>query len=315
MESTRAHAPVQVWQAAAAGRRRRARAANRDAWVALLFLAPNLVGFLVFTALPILAALSLSFINWDFQLGSTFVGLAHYKRLLLNDPTFRKVLLNTVMYVAGYLPLNIVVALALALALNRTLRGMILFRTIYFLPVMVTMVAAALVWRWMYDYQFGIVNYFLSLLGLGRIPWLVSTRWPIPAIILMSVWKGLGYNMVIFLAGLQAIPRYLYEAAALDGAGGWRKFVHVTLPLLSPTTFFAIVITVIASFQVFDQALIMTEGGPADASNTIVLYIYQNAFQFFNLSYGAALGWVLFAIVFLFTLAQWRMQQEWVFYE
>ncbi|TAK22818.1 MAG: sugar ABC transporter permease [Chloroflexota bacterium] len=288
---------------------------GQESLAALVFLLPNILGFMGFTALPVLAAFVLSFLDWDFLLGATFVGLDNYTQLLTRDTTFRRVVANTAVYVLGNVPINIILALVLALALNCRLRGTLFFRTVFFLPVVSTMVAVAIVWRWMYNTEFGVINYFLTLGGASKIPWLTSTEWPMLAIIVMSVWKGFGYSMVIFLAGLQGIPQQLYEAAAIDGANGWLKFWHITLPMLSPTTFFVVVITIIHSFQVFEQALVMTEGGPADATNTIVLYIYQTGFQFFRMGYAAAIAWILFAIIFAFTLLQARLQRDWVHYE
>jgi multiple sugar transport system permease protein len=300
---------------AARGVVRRSGSETQEWKAAAIFLLPNVVGFLAFTAFPVLAALALSFLDWDFMLGAKFVGLENYRKLIFEDVTFHKVLGNTAYYVGVNVPSNIVLALILALALNQGLRGTVFFRTVYFLPVVTTMVAVALIWRWMYNTEYGVINYLLGLAGLGKIPWLTSTEWPMLAIIIMSVWKGAGYNMVIFLAGLQGIPQHLYEAAAIDGAGAWRRFVHITLPLLSPTTFFVLVITIINSFQVFEQALVMTEGGPANATNTIVLFIYQNGFQYYMMGYAAAVAWILFAIIFIFTLLQARLQKEWVHYE
>ncbi|MHB1004768.1 MAG: carbohydrate ABC transporter permease [Chloroflexota bacterium] len=293
----------------------RGRRRGRETRAALLFLMPNIIGFVVFTSLPVLAAFVLSFLDWDFMLGANFVGLDNYRQLIFQDRTFHKVLGNTAFYVVLNVAGNISLALLLALALNRKMRGVLVYRTVFFLPVVSTMVAVAVVWRWMYSTEFGLINFFLDMFGLAKVPWLTSTEYPMLAIIIMSIWKGVGYNMVIFLAGLQGIPTHLYEAASIDGAGGWRKFWSITLPMLSPTTFFVVVMAVIHSFQVFDQAMIMTEGGPADATNTIVLYIYQTGFQFFKMGYAAAIAWFLFALIFIFTIVQWRLQGEWVHYE
>ena len=183
-------------------------------------------------------------------------------------------------------------------------------------PVFVTVtVAVALIWRWMYEPRAGIIDTVLRAVGLPGPTWLGDPQWAMPAIIIMSVWKGFGYNMVLFLAGLQGIPVSLYEAAMIDGANAWQRFWQITLPLLSPMVFLAVVLTVISSFQVFDQAYVMTNGGPAGATNTIVLYIYQNGFQFFRMGYASAIAWVLFGVIFIFTLAQMRLQGRWVQYE
>jgi multiple sugar transport system permease protein len=221
----------------------------------------------------------------------------------------------------GSVPLGVLCALALALALNQKIRGITFYRTIYFIPVVSSMIAVALMWRWMYNPTSGILNYILnSVFDFFHLPfsapeWLQSTRWAMPAIILMSVWKGLGYNMVLFLAGLQGIPTHLYEAAEIDGASSFKKFLHITLPLLTPTTFFIVIIAIIGSFQVFEQAYIMTQGGPARATVTTVYHIYENGFQWYKMGYASAIAWVLFALILVVTLVQWKYQDRWVFYE
>jgi multiple sugar transport system permease protein len=222
---------------------------------------------------------------------------------------------NTLYYTFGLVPLNLVVSLGLAVWLNARLRGLTLYRMAFFLPVVTVTVAVALIWRWMYEPRAGIVDAALRAVGLPGPAWLGDTHWAMPAIILMSVWKGFGYNMVLFLAGLQGIPASIYEAAMIDGANAWQRFWRITLPLLSPVIFLAVVLTVISSFQVFDQALVMTNGGPANATNTIVLYIYQNGFQFFRMGYASAIAWVLFVVIFIFTLFQMRLQGRWVTYD
>jgi len=199
--------------------------------------------------------------------------------------------------------------------LNTRLRGLMWYRAAFFLPVITVTVAVALIWRWMYEPRAGIINTGLRAIGLPGPAWLGDPHWAMAAIIIMSVWKGFGYNMVLFLAGLQGIPITIYEAAMLDGANAWQRFWKITLPLLSPMVFLAVVLTVISSFQVFDQAYVMTNGGPANATNTIVLYIYQNGFQYFRMGYASAIAWVLFGVIFLFTLAQMRLQGSWVQYE
>jgi multiple sugar transport system permease protein len=183
------------------------------------------------------------------------------------------------------------------------------------MPVVSSTVAVALIWRWLYNTDFGLFNSFLGIFGLPSIPWLTSTKWAMPALILLSVWKGMGYHMVIFLAGLQGIDAHLYEAAEIDGATRWSKFWYITLPMLTPTIFFVLITSIIGSFQVFGLALVMTEGGPGYATTTMVLSIYNNAFQWFKMGYAAALAWVLFAIIFAVTLIQVRYQRAWVHYD
>jgi multiple sugar transport system permease protein len=252
--------------------------------------------------------------DWELLVQPTFIGLKNFLTLA-NDAVFRRVLLNTAYYTFGLVPLNIVISLSLALWLNRKLRGVSLYRLAFFLPVVTVTVAVSLIWKWMYDPFAGLIDAAVKLIGLTGPNWLSDPTWAMPALILMSVWKGFGYNMVLFLAGLQGIPSAIYEAATIDGATSWQRFWRITLPLLSPTMFFAVVMTVISSFQVFDQAYVMTGGGPANATNTIVLYIYQNGFQFFRMGYASAIAWVLFAIIFVITLVQMRAQNRWVQYD
>lgn len=288
---------------------------RRTAWTAYGFLLPNLLGFLVFTFFPVLAALLISFTSWDLLRPPTWVGLANYQRLV-EDPIFHRVLRNTVLYVLGTVPVQMLLALLVAMALNRRIPGRLFFRTAYFMPVVASTVAVALVWRWIFHADFGLLNSALYMLGVNDPPnWLSSTRWALPAIVIMSIWQQIGFSMVLFLAGLQAVPAHLYEAAKIDGANGWHRFRFVTVPMLSSTTFFVLVISVINSFQVFDQAFIMTEGGPANATNTLVFNIYRYAFQFFQMGYATAMAWVLFAIIFVVTVVQFRYQRQWVHYD
>jgi multiple sugar transport system permease protein len=281
-----------------------------------LFLAPDLLGTLVFAVGPVVAALGLGLFAWDVLTPPRFVGLANYRQLLFDDPVFRQVLLNTTAYVLGTVPLRTLLALLLAIALNQQIRGLSWFRAAFFLPTITSAVAAAVVWRWIYEPNFGLLNSVLYAIGIDHPPtWISSATWAMPSLILLGIWQGLGFQMVIFLAGLQAIPSHLYEAAALDGATWWARFRYITVPLISPTTFFVLVISVIGSYQVFDQAFILTEGGPGYATTTLVYYIYNYAFQFFKMGYAAAIAWVLFAIVFVLTVLQFRLQARWVHYD
>ncbi len=279
------------------------------------FLLPNLLGFLIFTFFPVLAALLISFSHWDLLRPPEWAGLANYRRLV-DDATFHRVLRNTFVYVLGTVPAQMVLALLVAMALNARIPGRLFFRAAYFMPVVASTVAVALVWRWIFHADFGLLNSVLFMLGVDDPPsWLQSTRWALPAIIIMSIWQQIGFSMVLFLAGLQSVPAHLYEAAKIDGASSWHRFVHITIPMLSSTTFFVLVISIINSFQVFDQAFIMTEGGPANATNTLVFNIYRYAFQFFQMGYAAAMAWVLFAIIFVVTVVQFRYQRQWVHYD
>ena len=296
------------------------KASRREAIAAFLFLLPNILGFVIFTAGPVLASLGISLVNWNLLNPPTWLGLDNYVTLF-QDADFWASLRATVYYTLGSVPLGIVLSLALAIALNQKIRGISIYRTVYFIPVVSSLVAVSLMWRWMYNPTSGILNYALDRifafmhLHISPPDWLQSTTWAMPAIIIMSVWKGLGYNMVIYLAGLQGVPISLYEAAEMDGATGWRKFRHITLPLLTPTTFFVLIMSFISSFQVFEQAYIMTAGGPARATVTTVYYIYQNGFQWYKMGYASAVAWVLFAIILALTMLQWRYQDRWVFYE
>jgi multiple sugar transport system permease protein len=288
--------------------------ARREAVWGYLFLLPNIIGFLVFTALAVVVALGLSLTEWDLLTPPRFIGLANYQKLLTNDPVFRTAMVNTLYFVAGVVPLDIVCALSLAVLLNRPIRAMALYRAIYFVPVVTSLVAVAIVWQWLYHTEVGVVNHLLTSVGLPRVNWLGSTEWAMPAVIFMSVWKAMGYYAVIFLAGLQGIPGHLYEAASIDGATDWQRFWKITLPLLSPTLFFVLVISIIQAFQVFGQIFIMTRGGPGNATQTIVFFIYNNGFVWFRMGYAAAASWILFAIIFAITAAQALWQRRWVHY-
>lgn len=286
-------------------------AEERAAW---LFLAPSLVLFAIFTAIPVVSAFFISFTQWNLFNEVTWVGIGNYLELA-KDEIFAKVLGNTAYFVLISVPVQIVLALLCALVLNRGIKGQTFFRVVYFLPVVTSTVAAALVWAWLFNSNFGLINAGLSLVGVTDLPkWMGSTRWAMPAIIIVSIWQNLGYAMVLFLAGLQNIGKDVHDAAALDGATGWDRFWHITLPLLSPTTFFVLVISIIGSFQVFELVLVMTKAGPANATNTLVYYIYQNGFQFYQMGYASAAAMVLFLIVLAFTLVQYKLQRRWVHY-
>ena len=281
----------------------------------LLFLSPSVIGFLVFLLLPSLASTVLSLTEWSVVSPPSFVGLANYITLVSEDPIFWLSLRLTFYYAALSIPLSIVGSLVLALAVNQPLRGIAVFRVIYFIPVVSSMVAVAMIWRWLYAMDYGLINLGLMRLGLEQVPWLSSGRFVIPAVVLMSVWKGLGYGMVIYLAGLQGIPAHLYDAAKIDGAGRWQSFWNVTLPLLSPTHFFMLVTSVIGSFQVFDSIYLMTQGGPGNSSRVYSFYLYQQAFSYQHMGYASAMAWILFLIIFVITLIQVRYMQRGVTYE
>jgi len=297
--------------ASAVARRRRG---WRQDLAAYLFLLPGLIHFIVFVLFAVLASLGLSFTRWDLLSAPSFVGLRNFADML-HDDLFWNALRVTLLYVALSLPAGVALALALALAMNQRLWGISFFRACYFIPVVSSMVAVAMVWRWIYQPDFGLLNYLLSLVGISGPDWLGDDHLVMLSLAILSIWKGLGFNMVLFLAGLQGIPRPLYEAAAIDGAGRWAQFRHITWPLLTPTTFFVVVLGVIGSFQVFDQVVLMTGGGPADASRVYTFYLYVKAFQDHAMGYAAALAWVLFAIIAVITAVQVRFLGNRVNYE
>ena len=287
------------------------RAESRAGWG---FVAPALLLIGVFFAIPVLAAFLLSFTDFDLysigEFGATrFVGLKNY-RDLLGNPLFWTALRNTLYFVVVGGPLSAAVSLAAAVAVNSKLvRWRALFRSAFFAPWVTTLVAVAIVWRYLYHPQYGLFNAALGHLGLGPIDWLGDPRWAMPSIILLSVWKNFGYNMLVFLAGLQAIPEELYEAAALDGAGAWHRFRHVTLPMLGPTFVFVGVVTMIASFQIFSEPYVMTQGGPLKATETLVLFMYEEGFRWWRLGSAAAIAVVLFLLTLAGTLLQLRLRR------
>lgn len=279
-----------------------------------LYLLPTIVGLILFSAGAVAGSLMLSFTSWDMVSAPEWIWLSNYAGLL-RSPLFWEVFRTTFLFVLLAVPLSLVCSLALALLVNTQVRGIELFRTAYFLPVVSSMIAVALVWSWMLNPEYGLLNYLLrTVTGIQGPAWLDDTFWALPAMVIVTVWKGLGYSMVIFLAGLQNIPRELYDAATIDGAGPGRRFLRITLPMLSPTTFFVLVVTLINAFQVFEQTYVLTKGGPANSTLTLSYYIYQNAFQYFQMGKAAAISYVLFAIIFAVTFVQFRVQKRWVFY-
>ncbi|HDN79648.1 MAG TPA: sugar ABC transporter permease [Chloroflexi bacterium] len=287
-------------------------ALREQALWAYIFLSGSLLGLLVFWVFPIVAAFGLSFVKWSLLSPPKWAGISNFRRLL-NDPYFWNALKNTFYYVAGVMP-GIAISLFLAVLLNQGLKFTTFYRTIYYLPTITMWVAIALVWKWLYSPQYGLVNWVLSLFGIHGPAWLSDPKWAMPAQIFVSWWKGAGYNMVIFLAGLQGIPQIYYEAAAIDGANWWQRFRHITLPLLTPTIYFVVVMTFIGSFGVFAQIYIMTEGGPGQATTTIMYYLYNNAFKYFDIGYADVLAIAFFVIVFIFTIIQAKLQERWVHY-
>ncbi len=275
-----------------------------------IFLGPSLAGVAIFLVGPIVASFGLSFTRWDLLTPLQFVGLGNFRKLLA-DPDFWAALRHTVTFLIGYVPLVMILGLLVAVALAGRMPAKSIFRAVYFLPVVTSWVAVALVWQWLLNPYYGLVNNFLSVFGITGPSWLFDPRWAMPAVIMTSVWKDLGFVMAILLAGLQGIPREFYEAADIDGASGWQKLLHVTLPLLSPAMFFALTISLINSFQVFDQVYVMTGGGPAGATTVLVERIVKNAFSFSQMGYASAMSWALFVLIFLSTVIFSRMQRRW----
>lgn len=293
---------------------------SRQVLAAYGFLLPNLIGFFVFTSLPVLTSLILSFLKWDLLSPPSFVGIDNFIRLF-QDTYFWKYCWNTV-YLMASIPLSMAGSLILALVLNQKLKGIVIFRTLYFLPTLCSGVAIYMLWRLIYNPEFGVLNTMISNLGqwlglsLSGPSWLTDEAWAKPALIIMGVWQTVGgYNMILYLAALQGVPRDFYDAAEVDGANSWQKFWAVTWPQISPTTFFIAVMSIIGGFQAgFDPAYVMTGGGPNGSTTTIIYYLYNNAFQWHQMGYAAAIAWVLFIIVFIFTLIQWRFFSRTVHY-
>ena len=286
--------------------------ANRAAW---FFLAPALALIGIFFFLPVAAAMLLSLTDFDLYgiaspLNTRFIGFRNYSRLL-QTPDFWLALRNTFYFAFVGGPLTIAVSLGAALLLSSKLvRFKGFFRTIYFTPFVTTLVAVAIVWRYLYHTRYGFFNYALSLIGIAPIDWLGDPHWAMPAIILMAVWKSFGYNMLIFIAGLQAIPEELYDAAAIDGAGPFRRFFNITLPMLSSTLVFVTVITMIGYFQLFAEPYVMTQGGPLRSTTSVVLLMYEEGFRWWRMGYAAAIAFVLFIVILLATLLQFKLQKE-----
>jgi len=279
---------------------------RREVVAGYAFLLPNFLGFLAFVSLPVLFSLTLSFFEWDILTAPHFAGLRNYGKLLA-DAKFWYYLYNTVVLMLA-IPLQMAASLGLAILLDKKLRGVVFFRTIYFLPSITAGVAIYLLWMWIYNPSFGLVNYALSWFRIVGPRWLEDPAWSKPALIIMSLWAQMGgVNMILYLAALQNIPPGLYEAAAVDGVNAWQRFRHITLPLLGPTTFFILTTNLIRGFQGgFEMAYIMTQGGPAGSTTTVSYYLFQNAFEWGYMGYASAIAWVLFALVFGVTMINWK---------
>jgi len=289
------------------------RMARHDLAAGVGFISPWLVGFMIFMAGPFVVSIVMSFTQYDVLTPARWVGVRHYVELFTNDPIFWKSLWNTIFMMLG-IPLGMTVGLAVAMLLNANVKGMSWYRTIYYLPAVVPTVAASILWIWVLHPTSGMLNILLDKVGLGQPLWLQSETWSKPAIIVMGLW-GAGSSMIIWLAGLKGIPEHLYEAAQIDGAGRWKQFVHVTIPMLSPYIFFNLIMGIIGTLQVFTQAFIMTAGGPVDSTLFYVYYLFNNAFQYLRMGYASAMAWILFVIILVLTLIQLKLAPKWVHYE
>lgn len=290
--------------------------ARRDALFGYLFILPQMLGFLIFVLGPLLAVFIFSTQNRSLLTPSVeFVGLANYVRLLTEDPVFWQVMGNTLVFAGGLVPLNVVLALVLALVVSQKLRGIIFFRTLYFVPVITSAVAWAIVWRFLLQGELGTINQILALVGIEGPNWLREPGWAMFWVILTRTLKGVGINMIIFLAAIMDLPGELFDAASVDGANGWQRLRHITLPLLAPTTLLVTLLVMIGSLKVFDTIFLMTGGGPANATLVLVNYIYKVGFQFFESGYASALSVVLFLITLGLTLLQWGMRRRFSYNE
>jgi len=274
-----------------------------------LFIAPAMILFGVFVFIPVIASFLLSFTQYNTLSLPRWVGPDNYYQIFFNDPRFWKAFWNTTIYVIGVVPLTICISLLLAVAIDQKIRFKNFYKAVFFMPVVTSVIAISVIWKWLFaGDKYGLINHWLIRLGLQPVDWLMSPAWTLPAIMIMSIWAGLGYTMILLLAGLQTIPEALYEAAEIDGAGSWHKFWHITLPLLRPTLVFAVVMSVINSFQLFEQVYIMTSGigegvgGVLDCALSLVAYLYDKGFQRFEMGYASAIAYILFAVILIATL-------------
>jgi multiple sugar transport system permease protein len=287
--------------------------AGKRTIIGYIFISPFILGFLLWFLIPAVIAIWLTFTDWNLIRAPRFVGVDNITKLF-NDSLFWQSLKVTSIYTLVSVPLALVFGFCLALLMNTKVRGIAVFRTVYYLPSIVPAVASAVLWAWILNTEFGLLNVFLRYLGLPKVRWLQDPEWALTALIMMSLW-GLGSTMIIYLAGLQGIPEVFYEAAKIDGAGRWAQLRHVTIPLMSPVIFFNLIIGIIGSFQVFTAGFLLTDGGPQNATLFYVLYLYRNGFQYLNMGYAAALAWVLFLIIMALTLIVFKSTAGMVHYE
>lgn len=288
---------------------------TRDNWYGYLFISPIVLGFAVFMLIPIIWALYMSFTNESLMGGSQWIGLDNYTRAFRDDPLFWTSVFNTLYFSAGLIPLNLLLALGLAMLLNRKIPGIGLFRTTIFTPVITSIVVWAIVWKYIFATDAGLINQLLRLAGVTGPAWLYDFGLAMPVVIVVSVLKNVGLNMVIFLAALQDVPAMYYEAARIDGASRMRTFRSITLPMISPSLFLALVLTLIGSLKVFAQIQVMTDGGPGTSTHVLVYYIYKMAFKNFEFGYASSIAFILFFLVLALTLVQWNLRKRWVYHE
>lgn len=291
----------------------RLNAQQREEVEAFLFLTPWILGFLIFLVGPLLASIYLSLTEYNILRPAQFIGLENFEQLFLRDDLFWQSLRVTAIYTFASVPLIVALGYAVALLLNQDVWGLSMWRTIFYMPAVVSGVAVAVMWLWVFHPDMGIVNNGLRLIGIAGPRWFGSPDWALATLILTSLW-GIGGGMVIYLAGLQGVPTHLYEAAELDGAGAWHRFLHVTLPMTTPVIFFNLLMGIIASWQVFTSAFVITDGGPANSTLFLVLYLYRQGWSYFKMGYASAIAWVLFFIILIFTLVVFR-SSGWVYYE
>mgnify|MGYP004654759137 FL=1 len=283
---------------------------NNERFAGWVFILPALLGTLIFIVIPVICSFGLSFTKWDLLNPIRFVGLDNYKEIF-SEALFFKIFWNTVVFAISTSVLGVIIPLILACILNSKIRGSEFYKTAYFLPFITPMIVIGVVWEWIFDPNIGLLNHILHL----HINWLYDTHFAMPALIIVSVWKLIGYNMVIFLSSLSGISQSMFEAAKIDGASPFQTFKNVTIPLLSPSIFFVVIITAISSFQVFDLIYLMTQGGPLDSTNVLVYAIYKNAFEYFNVGKASAIAYVLFFIILVLTLVQWSLRKKLVYNE
>lgn len=283
---------------------------NNQKAAGLVFILPAVLGIFIFIVIPVICSFGLSFVKWDLLNPVKFVGLQNYREIF-TEPLFFKILLNTVVFAGATSIFGVIIPLVLAAILNTKIRGSEFYKTVYFLPFITPMIVIGIVWEWIFDPNIGLMNKVLHL----HINWLYDPHWALPALIIVSVWKLIGYNMIIFLSSLSAISDSMFEAAKIDGANPVQTFRYVTIPLLSPSIFFVVIITAINSLQIFDLIYLMTQGGPLDSTNVLVYAIYKNAFEYFNVGRASAIAYVLFVIILVLTIAQWNLRKKLVYNE